>query len=265
MKIAFLGAGAMGEALMRGLIDAETVAASDIIAYDVAASRQELLRESLGVGTASIPADAVRDAQVVLLAVKPQMIAAALEPLRSNLTPEQTVISIAAGISTGIIEACLDNAVPVVRVMPNTPALVGAAASAICGGKYASEEHLALALHLFSAVGLAVQTDEKLMDAVTGLSGSGPAYVYLFIEALSDGGVKMGLPRSVATQLAAQTVAGAARMVLETGMHPGALKDQVTSPGGTTIAALHALENGAFRGTVMDAVEASAERSRELG
>ena len=254
----------MGEALMRGLIKAEVYAPQDIIVFDVAAARLQSIAAELGVVTAPDSAAAVSQADEILVAIKPQVITPALQPLRDVLTPQQTLISIAAGVTTAQLESHFAQPVPCVRVMPNTPCLVGQAASAICLGRHADESHRAVAHRIFDAVGLAVDVDEKLIDAVTGLSGSGPAYVYLFIEALSDGGVKMGLPRDVATRLAAQTVLGAAQMVLETGQHPGALKDQVTSPGGTTIAGLHALESKAFRGTVMDAVQVSAERARAM-
>lgn len=255
----------MGEALTRGLLQARTYAPGDITLFDVDAPRVQKLAASLGVRAAASALDAARDADAVLLAVKPQIIEAALQPLREVLTPAQTLVSIAAGVSTSRLEACFARSVPVVRVMPNTPALVGAAASALCAGKHARPENLALAQTIFSAVGLTVAIEEKLLDAVTGLSGSGPAYVFLFIEALADGGVRAGLPRDVAQKLAAQTVLGSAKMLLETGEHPGVLKDRVASPGGTTIAGLHALEDGAFRGVVMDAVLAAAQRSQELG
>lgn len=262
--IAFLGAGAMGEALMRGLVTAGIYEPAQIVAYDVDMARVEALVSGLGICASRDAAAAVRDADVVLLAVKPQYIASALEPLRDVLTPQQTLISIAAGILISQLEAALAQPVPVVRVMPNTPCLVGQAASAICLGTHAGEAQQAQAHRIFDAVGLAVDVPEKLIDAVTGLSGSGPAYVYVFIEALSDAGVRMGLPRHTATQLAAQTVLGGAQMVLETGKHPGELKDMVTSPGGTTIAALHSLEKNAFRGAVIDAVQAAAQRSSEM-
>ncbi len=263
--LAFLGAGAMGEALTRGLLAAKVYAPHDIVLFDVDGPRVEKLAASLGVRASDSPLDATANAEVILLAVKPQIVEAALQPLRETITPAQTLVSIAAGVSTSRLEACFAQNVPVVRVMPNTPALVGAAATAICAGKYATAAHLARARTLFEAVGIAVEADEKLLDAVTGLSGSGPAYVFLFIEALADGGVRAGLPRDVALQLAAQTVMGSAQMVLETREHPATLKDRVASPGGTTIAGLHALENGAFRGVVMDAVVAASERSKELG
>ncbi len=254
----------MGEALMRGLLDAGVYTPDQLVAYDADSARLGDVAQRFGVRAASSPAEAAADAEVLLLAVKPQVLAQALQPLRDTLTAQQTVVSIAAGVTTGQIESSFAAAVPVVRVMPNTPALINKAASAICLGTHAVESHRAKAHRIFDAVGVAVDVDEKLLDAVTGLSGSGPAYVYVFIEALSDAGVRMGLPRDVATQLAAQTVLGSAQMVLETGKHPGALKDMVTSPGGTTIAGLHALEQNAFRGAVIDAVQAATQRSQEL-
>jgi pyrroline-5-carboxylate reductase len=262
--ISFLGAGAMGEALMRGLIEAGVYAPQDIAAFDTDTARLQGTVDALGITAGLDAVTAVRDVPVVLLAVKPQMIGAALQPLRDVLHERQTLISIAAGVTTAQLESHFAASVPCVRVMPNTPCLVGSAASAICLGAHADESHRATAHRIFDAVGIAVDVEEKLLDAVTGLSGSGPAYVYLFIEALSDAGVKMGLPRDVATRLAAQTVCGAAQMVLQTGKHPGPLKDMVTSPGGTTIAGVHALEQNGFRGAVMDAVQAATERSREL-
>jgi len=264
-QISFIGAGAMGEALSRGLLGAGTYAPDQITLFDVDGARVAALANALGAHAASSVEQAIESADVVLLAVKPQTVEMALAPIRATLSASQTLVSIAAGVSTARLEACFEAPVPVVRVMSNTPALVGAAATAICAGKYAGASQMEQARTIFSAVGLCVEADEKLLDAVTGLSGSGPAYVFLFIEALADGGVRAGLPRSVALQLAAQTVLGSAQMVLQTGEHPGVLKDRVASPGGTTIAGLHALEHGAFRGTVMDAVMAATERSKELG
>ncbi len=203
---------------------------------------------------------------VLFLAVKPQQIAQALGNLRGKVGPGKLVVSIAAGVRLATLAEGLGNtAVPLVRVMPNTPCLVGQGASAYCLGSHATEEHGRLVKQLLEAVGIAFPVDEKLLDAVTGLSGSGPAFVYVMIEALSDGGVRMGLPRNVATALAAQTVRGAAEMVLRTGEHPGVLKDRVTSPGGTTIAGIQALEAGGLRAALMAAVEAAARRSAELG
>ena len=263
--LTFLGAGAMGEALSRGLVAAQLYAPGDITFFDIDAARVAALSDSLGARAATSALEAAQNADAILIAVKPQHIESALEPLRAEITPNQLVMSIAAGVSTSRLEACFDQAVPVVRVMPNTPALVGAAATAVCRGTHASAENLATAKRIFVAVGVCVEANEKLLDAVTGLSGSGPAYVFNFIEALADGGVRAGLPRDVALQLAAQTVMGSAQMVLETGEHPGVLKDRVASPGGTTIAGLHELERGGFRGIVMDAVVAASERSKELG
>ena len=255
----------MGEALLRGLLAAKTYAPSDLVLCGRRPERVQSLADALGARAVSSPEEAVNGADVVLLAVKPHIVETALAPLREVLAPQQILVSVAAGISLSRLEACFDAPVPVVRAMPNTPALVGMGATAICAGSHVRAAELDVARAIFESVGLCVEADEKWFEAVTGLSGSGPAYVFLFIEALADGGVRAGLPRDVALQLAAQTVMGSAQMVLETGKHPGALKDQVASPGGTTIAAIHALENGAFRGTVMDAVVASATRSRELG
>jgi pyrroline-5-carboxylate reductase len=263
-KIAFLGAGAMGTALLRGLIKAGVYQPADIGIYDVDAPRVLALSQELGVTAHENVSDfAAYDA--ILLAVKPQIVESALAPLGRLLTPNHTLISIAAGVSLSQLEACFDAAVPCVRVMPNTPCLIGQAASAIALGQHAGDDARVLAHRVFDVVGLALDVPETQLDAVTGLSGSGPAYVYIFIEALSDAGVKMGLPRDTATRLAAQTVLGSAQMVLETDTHPGALKDMVTSPGGTTIAGVHALENRAFRATIIDAVEAATKRSKELG
>ncbi len=263
--LTFLGAGAMGEAITRGLLSTKTCAPEEIRWFDINLERTKKLAQTLEISAFDSPLDAIEGADSIIVAVKPQVIEKALLPLRDKITPHQTVISIAAGVSLARLEACFSAPVPVVRVMPNTPALVGAAASALCGGTHAGAENLALAKQLFEAIGLAIEIKETLLDAVTGLSGSGPAYVFMFIEALADGGVQAGLSRAVALKLAAQTVMGSAQMLLESGEHPGVLKDRVASPGGTTIAAIHALESGGFRGAVMDAVMASALRSKELG
>ena len=263
--LAFLGAGAMAEAIARGLVASDFCAPADIALFSPSQTRARALADAVGARFAVSSRDAIENADVVVLAMKPYQLESALEPLRAEISSEQLIISVAAGVSTARLEACFDGQIPVVRAMPNTPALVGSAATAICGGRYASVENLALARSIFAAVGLCVEADERAFDGVTGLSGSGPAYVFNFIEALADGGVRAGLSRAVAMQLAAQTVMGAAQMVLETGEHPGALKDRVASPGGTTIAGLHALERGGFRGVVMDAVVAASERSKEMG
>ena len=228
------------------------------------AARASFAKEAGAKTTTSNPA-VVQFADVLVLAVKPDQVPGVLADIRDHFTARHLLISIAAGVPLAKLEAGLGAGARLIRVMPNTPALVGASATAFALGKAALPSDGALAQKLFSAVGIAFQVKEALLDAVTGLSGSGPAYGYLFIEALSDGGVAAGLPRDVATKLAAQTVLGSAKMVLETGMHPGALKDMVTSPGGTTIEGLHELEKGKLRGTLISAVRAAAEKSKKLG
>ncbi|HTL16359.1 MAG TPA: pyrroline-5-carboxylate reductase, partial [Patescibacteria group bacterium] len=208
--------------------------------------------------------EVARFAQVLVLAVKPAQVREVLSALNGDFTAEHLLISIAAGVTLAQLESALPKGARVIRVMPNTPALVGASASAFSLGQSARRQDADLAQELLGTVGLALEIKESLLDAVTGLSGSGPAYIYLVIEALSDGGVAAGLPREVATRLAAQTVLGSGKMVLETGLHPGALKDMVASPGGTTIEGLGELEKGGLRGTIMNAVRAAAEKSRKM-
>lgn len=261
VKVGFIGAGAMGGAIIRGLL-AGAVARENLIYYDPDSARRKQMDE-LGVQAASDLAT-VMQAQVVVLAVKPQVMSQVLAGLKDYARPGHIIISIAAGVTLKTLEAALPQS-RVIRTMPNTPTLVGAGMAALAPGSRATTEDLALALELFAAVGRAVEVEERLLDAVTGLSGSGPAYVAVFIEALTDGGVKMGLPRHLALLLATQTVIGAARLCLEEEMHPGVLKDLVTSPGGTTITGLHILEDGRFRGLIMSAVEAATLRARELG
>ena len=263
-RLAVVGSGNMAEALVRGILRAGLQPPDAVAASDVVPDRLRFFREQFGVATETDNAAMVAKADLVLLAVKPQMMGQVLQGL-AQAVEKQLVISIAAGIPTYYIETRFPRPVRVVRVMPNTPALVLEGASALCAGAHATADDLALARTIFEAVGRAVVLDETAMDAVTGLSGSGPAYIFVVIEALADAGVRVGLSRDVAQLLAAQTVLGSARMVLETGKHPAVLKDMVASPGGTTIAGLHALEAGALRATLLDAVEAAAERSRELG
>jgi pyrroline-5-carboxylate reductase len=262
--IAFLGGGNMAEALIKGLISAGTAKPDRILATDISADRLDYLRKSYGIIIQKTNIDAYREADVVILSVKPQVMDKVLAELASG-DNKKLVISIAAGVPITKIEKALGEKARVIRVMPNTPALVLAGAAGVAGGKNASADDLALAQLIFNSVGRSVIVDEKLMDAVTGLSGSGPAYVFMIIDALSDAGVKAGLPRNLALELAAQTVYGSAKMVLETGEHPGKLRDMVTSPGGTTIEGLHALEKGQLRATLMNAVEAATARSKELG
>jgi pyrroline-5-carboxylate reductase len=265
LTIGFLGAGKMATALARGFIHAELVGPKDMVAADPVAAARNHFTDELGVATTESNKDVAKTANVLILAVKPDQCAAVLTGLRGKFTGDHLLISIAAGVTLAKLEGALPPGARVIRVMPNTPALVGRGASAFALGKSATAADGELAKKLLSAVGIAFQVKESLLDAVTGLSGSGPAYVFQFIEALSDGGVAAGLPRDLATKLAAQTVLGAAKMVLETGQHPGALKDQVTSPGGTTIEGLHELEKGRMRAIVMSAVRAATEKSKKLG
>jgi pyrroline-5-carboxylate reductase len=265
LKIGFLGAGKMATALAKGFVRAEIAFPKEIIASARSAATRNLFAKEIGAKTSASNSDVLKFANVIILGVKPIQVAEVLAEQRDNFTKNHLLISIAAGVTISKLENLLSAGARVIRVMPNTPALVGEAASAFALGKNATAANGEIAKKLLSAVGVALQVKESLLDAVTGLSGSGPAYVYQFIEALSDGGVAAGLPRDIATKLAAQTVLGAAKMVLETGQHPGALKDQVTSPGGTTIEGLHALEKGKLRATVMSAVRAATEKSKKLG
>jgi pyrroline-5-carboxylate reductase len=261
----YIGAGRMATALVEGMIGRGVATPGRILASDPSESARQLLADRAGIRTSASNVEVASQADVVVLAVKPQVIGTALAEVAPALGAGKLVISIVAGVTTASLRAGLGGSARLVRVMPNTPALVGAGASGYCLGEGATPADEALVRRLLEAVGRAYRVPESLIDAVTGLSGSGPAFVYAVIEALSDGGVRAGLPRDVATPLAAQTVLGAALMVLETGLHPGALKDQVTSPGGTTIAGLHALERGGLRAALMDAVEAAARRAGELG
>ena len=266
LRWGFIGSGKMASALIRGMIRAGTAQPSTITVSDpIEAARTNLAVETGA--TAAVDNRVVAAASdVLVLAIKPQSMAGVLEELRLATTNEHLIISIAAGVSIATLAAGL-GADPrrIVRVMPNTPALLGEGASGYCLGPNARPDDDVIVRSCLDAVGLSFRVAEPLLDAVTGLSGSGPAFVYVMIEALSDGGVRMGLPRDVATALAAQTMLGAAKMVLETGLHPGQLKDQVTSPGGTTIAGLHALERAGVRAGLIDAVEAATRRSAELG
>jgi pyrroline-5-carboxylate reductase len=265
LTVGFIGAGRMATALAQGLISAGFVSADRVVATDVVPAALNSFAEQTGARVVESTSAVVNDSDVVFLAVKPQQMAHVLNGLSTILEDRHLIISIAAGIPLSMYESALGTNRRIIRVMPNTPCLVGACAAGFSTGGAATAEDAKLVEAMLETVGVAVQVEEKLLDAVTGLSGSGPAYVYQIIEAMSDGAVRVGLPREVATKLAAQTVLGAARMVLETGQHPGSLKDAVTSPGGTTIAGIHALEAGGLRGTLMNAVQAATERSKELG
>jgi pyrroline-5-carboxylate reductase len=262
--ISFVGGGRMAEALISGVLSAGGYKAEQIHVADPDTARLDQLKQQYGVQISATNHEAVVSGDVIVLAVKPQVTAAVLKEIGEGLA-KRLVISVVAGVPLKrITEACGPRS-RVIRAMPNTPAMVGEGMTALAIGPDIQAAEVAIARNIFESVGKVVPVEERLMDAVTGLSGSGPAYVFLLIEALTDGGVKMGLPRDTAGLLAAQTVLGTARMVLKTGQHPARLKDQVTSPGGTTIAGLHRLEQGGLRGLLIDAVEAATKRSQELG
>ncbi|KKM12253.1 hypothetical protein SY88_03565 [Clostridiales bacterium PH28_bin88] len=264
VNLGFIGAGAMAEALISGVLRAGLMGPERISASDVAPARLQLMKERYHIQTLADNGSVVRQNQVVVLAIKPQVLREVLSPLVPFFGPEHLVISIAAGINLADLEGILNEGVPVVRVVPNTPCLVGEGVSALALGRWATRKHQEVAEVLLGSVGPTFTLPEGYMDAVTALSGSGPAYVYLVVEALTDAGVRVGLPRDIASVLATQTVLGAAKMVKETRRHPAELKDMVTSPGGTTIAGLHALEAGGVRATLMNAVVAARDRAREL-
>ncbi len=253
----------MAEALLNGVLKGGVADKARLFASDPDPERREVFARRIGDNVLEENAELARRCDVIVVSVKPHVVPPVAQEVRERLNSGKLLVSIAAGVTLDTLRR-LFGIDRTIRVMPNTPALVGAGAAAYCTGEGASAEDAELAAELLSAVGLCVRVEEKHMDAVTGLSGSGPAYLYMAIEALSDGGVRMGLGRQVATRLAAQTVLGAAKMVLETGAHPGELKDQVTTPGGTTIEAVRVLEAAGLRGAFMDAVAAAAERSRRL-
>ena len=265
LKLGFLGAGKMATALARGILKAGSLTPDDLMASDPYDAARAAIAKEAGIRSTASNLDVLRFAQVLFLAVKPEQVAGLLAEARPHFGAQHLLISIAAGVPIARIEAALPDGARVIRVMPNTPALVGASASAFAPGKNATDDDVQLVQRLLATVGLACQVKESLLDAVTGLSGSGPAYAFVLIEALSDGGVAAGLPREIATQLAAQTLLGSAKLLLETGLHPGVLKDMVTSPGGTTIEGLHELEKAGVRGALISAVRAAAEKSRRLG
>ena len=264
-SIGFIGGGNMGEALIRGLIAASLFPAEKVFAYDVIPARIQYLEMEFGITGRHSIGELAESSSIIMLAVKPQVMSQVLDTLRAHLSHKPLVISIAAGIALSILEGRLPDKTSVVRVMPNAPALVQKGASALSRGKAVSAAQMEMSLALFRAVGKAVEVEEKLMDTVTGLSGSGPAFVLLVIEALIDAGVFMGLPRQTARELVVQTFIGTSMMLEITGKHPADLKDMITSPGGTTIHGLQVLESYSVRGALMECVEAASKRSAELG
>ncbi|HHY47335.1 MAG TPA: pyrroline-5-carboxylate reductase [Firmicutes bacterium] len=264
LRVGFIGAGNLAETLISGMIASGAVGASQVLVSDVSESRRSLIKDRLGAGATEDNREVVRSSDVVFLTLKPQVMPDALRGIAPVATGDKVFITPAAGVPLSFVEGILPAGVPVVRIMPNTPCRVLAGAIAVCPGTNASPDRIALAMGLLGKLGRVVPVPEELMDAVTALSGSGPAWVYTVIEALADGGVRVGFPRELALTLAAQTVMGAAKMVLETGEHPARLRDMVTSPGGTTIAGTHALERGGLRSALMDAVVAAFDRAREL-
>jgi pyrroline-5-carboxylate reductase len=263
--IAFLGAGQMAEAFVRGLLGAQLVEAEKVWVSDVRPQRAPDLARQLGVRAAPNNLEAVQAAELVLVSVKPQDVPGLLGEVGADVRADQLVVSIAAGVTLHTLERLLPHHPPVIRVMPNTPALVQAGMAVLAPGTRATSEHEAVALRLFGALGRAIVLPERYLDAVTALSASGPAFLAVVAEALSDAGVRVGLPRDVSHLLAAQTMLGTGRMLAETGMHPALLKEAVTSPGGTSIAGVHAMERGGIRALLMDAIVAATERSAELG
>ena len=263
-KIAVIGAGNMGTALIRGLVKAKWCSPERVMATHPREERCEALAKEHRIKTATDNAKAAHWADVVILAVKPQILPAVMKEIAGEINKDKLIVSIAAGVTTATIEEAFGK-VPVVRTMPNVATTVELGATALCAGRHASEAHKEMARSIFEAVGMVVEVPENLMDAVTGLSGTGPMYIFQIIEGLSDAGVKVGMSRHVASSLAIQTVLGSAKMAQTLKKHPAELKDLVTSPGGTAITALHSLERNRLRAILMDAVEAATVRSRELG
>ncbi len=264
-KIAVIGAGNMGAAILRGVLKAAWCQSGNLLASHPTKDRRDAIAAELGVRVTASNREAAAWADVIILGVKPQIMTRVLEEIAPAVTPDKLVVSIAAGLSTATMEKSLPEGTAVIRTMPNLAVTVDLGATAFCRGSHVRDENAAIVRAIFEAVGVLVEVPESLMDAVTGLSGTGPMYIFQIIEGLSDAGVKVGLSRHVANLLAVQTVFGSAKMALETGKHPGLLKDMVTSPGGTAIAALHSMERNGLRALLIDAVEVATERSRQLG
>jgi pyrroline-5-carboxylate reductase len=263
-RVAVLGAGKMGGILLKSLLEKKLLSPALTVATVQHPERASALQEKLGIKVSTDNAAAVRDASIVFVCVKPQVVQEVMEQIRSVVFQDQLIISVAASVPTDHIEKALGHEAPVIRAMPNTPCALGHGMTALCKGRHAKAAHVETACALFSTVGKTVVVDEKHMDAVTGLSASGPAYIYIILESLAEAGVKVGLPRDVATLLAAQTTLGAASVVLETGDHPALLKDAVTTPAGCTIDGILELEEGKLRVTLIKAVVKAAQRAKEL-
>jgi len=263
-RLAIIGTGAIGGALCRGLLRARVFSPKQIICADIDEQKLAELERETEVNVTTSNKEAAESAEAVLLSVKPNMMDTVLAEIAPVLSTDQLVISVAAGVTLQRVQDQLPEGMPVIRAMPNTPCLIGLGATGFGLGEHARPKDADLARCIFGAVGEVVEVPEKLLDSVTGLSGSGPAYIYLMIEAMMDAGVSVGLAREAALLLSAQTALGAAKMVLETGKHPAQLRDMVTTPGGTTIAGLTSMERARFRATVIDAVQAATKRSHEL-
>ena len=263
-KVAFLGAGKMGGIVLQALLKNGLLSAKSTRATVAHEERAQALAAKLKVQVGTNNVEAAKGADIIVIGVKPQVVEDVIHEISGHITTEQMIVSIAASVPTAMIEKNLPPKVPVIRAMPNTPCLMGAGMTAVCKGKHAAAEHVALTCRMFEVVGRTVVVDEKHMDAVTALSASGPAYIYIILESLAEAGVKVGLPRDIATLLAAQTALGAAKVVLETGDHPALLKDAVTTPAGCTIDAIMELEEGKLRVTLIKAVVKAAQRAKEL-
>ena len=263
-KVAFLGAGKMGGIILQALLKSGMFRTQLTCATVAHEERAKTLAAKLGVQVGTNNIEAAKGADIIVIGVKPQVVEDVVREISAHITSKQMIVSVAASVPTSMIEKNLPPNVPVIRAMPNTPCLLGAGMTAICKGKHASAEDVAMTCRMFDVVGRTVVVDEKHMDAVTALSASGPAYIYIILESLAEAGVKVGLPRDIATLLAAQTTLGAARVVLETGDHPALLKDAVTTPAGCTIDAIMELEEGKLRVTLIKAVVKAAQRAKEL-
>lgn len=264
-KIGFIGAGTMAKAIIKGLLNSGIIPKNNVSASEISQEIAKKASDETGVKVITNNAELVKSSDVIILCVKPHLIKTVLSELTDCFDKNKLIVSIAAGVSSGAIENHINSDIPVIRVMPNTPVLIKEGMSAVCKGKYASAQDINLVLELFKATGRCIEVEEKLINAVTGISGSGPAFIYLIIDALADGGVKMGLKKETALELAAQTAIGAAKMVLDTGKHPAVLKDEVATPGGCTIAGLSVMENEHVRSSLIKTVQETAKKASDMG